>query len=220
MFLRILSSLLLKVDASLFVIFASNGEAAPFFVKLYKCYMTLDIGTITSRAGQYKKVLNNTIEYRKAWTSEMKPLIKDTLSEILKQADLEGKVIEEDKIDNLESIILDLGKSSSGIYENVDDTNIKRSMIKSNGALIYQQLFNGKVMIMIVNPYIEGYGEPKPPRPIEILRPSELKQGFIIRHVETFLKEITEWEDYDDDEPTSKDAFTPIGFHKIIEEAE
>lgn len=182
--------------------------------------MALDIGTVASRAAEYRKVLQNTIDYRKKWEKSMKPLIVNTLEEVLKQAELKGKISVEDKIDNLESVILDLGKSSSGIYENVDDTNIKRSMIKSNGALIYQQLFNGKVMVMMVNPYIEGYGEPKPPKPLEILRPEELKEGFILRHMETFLKEITEWEDYDDDEPSTKDAFTPIGFHKIIEEAD
>lgn len=182
--------------------------------------MAIDIGTVASKAADYKNILKNTIEYRKQWGKVMKPLITETLEEILKQTGLEGKIINEDKIDNLESIILDLGKSSSGIYENVGDTDIKRSMIKSNGALIYQQLFNGKVMVMMVNPYIEGYGEPKPPQPLEILRPEELKQGFILRHMETFLKEITQWEDYDDDEPSTKDAFTPIGFHKIIEDAE
>lgn len=179
--------------------------------------MALDIGTLAAKAQAYKKVLNNTVEYRKAWETEMKPLITNTLEEILKQTDIKGKVQVEDKIDNLEAIIMNLGKSSSGIYENLDDTNIKRTMIKSNGALIYQQLFNGKVMIMMVSPYIEGYGEPKPPRPLEILRPDELKEGYIIRHFENFLKEITEWEDYDDDEPSAKEAFNPIGFNKIIE---
>ena len=122
----------------------------------------------------------------------------------------------QDNIENLEAVVLNLGRSASGISENLENTDIKRAMIKSNGALIYQQLFNGKVMIMIVSPYIEGYGEPKPPKPLEILRPEELSQSFIIRHVETFLKDITEWEDYDDDEPSSKHAFNPIGFHREI----
>jgi hypothetical protein len=36
--------------------------------------------------------------------------------------------------------------------------------------------------------------------------------------METFLKEITEWEDYDDDEPTQKNAFSPIGFNRPIVE--
>ena len=97
----------------------------------------------------------------------------------------------------------------------MEDTDIKRIMIKTNGALVYQQLFNGKIMIMIVSPSIEGYGEPKPPKMMEILRPEELKTPFILRHIEAFLKDITEWEDYDDDEPQKpNNAFSPIGFNR------
>jgi len=179
--------------------------------------MALDLGTLLSKAENYKHILENTITYRKKWASDMKPLIESTLTDILNQTGIKGKVDVQDKIINLEAIVLDLGRSSSGIAEQLDDLDIKRKMIKNNGALIYQQLFNGKVMIMLVSPYIEGYGDPKPPRPLEILRPEELTAAFIIRHVETFLNEITEWEDYDDDEPSTKHAFNPIGFQRIVE---
>lgn len=179
--------------------------------------MAIDLGTLVSKANDYKQILKNTGEYRGKWKKKMKPLIKKTLTEILKQTEIKGKINIQDNIENLEAIILDLGRSASGISENLENTDIKRAMIKSNGALIYQQLFNGKVMIMTVSPYIEGYGEPKPPKPLEILRPEELTEGFIIRHVELFLKEITEWEDYDDDEPTKKAAFNPIGFNREAE---
>ena len=178
--------------------------------------MAIDLGTLVSKANDYKKILKNTGEYRGKWTKEMKPLIKKTLTEILKQTEIQGKITVQDNIENLEALVLDLGRSASGISENLENTDIKRAMIKSNGALIYQQLFNGKVMIMTVAPYIEGYGEPKPPKPLEILRPEELSSSFIIRHVEMFLKEITEWEDYDDDEPTQKNAFNPIGFNREL----
>lgn len=180
--------------------------------------MALDLGTLVSKANEYKQILGNTQEYRKKWDKKMKPLILKTLKEILKQTGIKGKIIEQDNIENLEAIVLDLGRSASGISENLENTDIKRAMIKSNGALIYQQLFNGKVMIMTVSPYIESYGEPKPPKPLEILRPEELTVGFIIRHMEIFLKEITEWEDYDDDEPTQKNAFNPIGFNRPQDE--
>jgi len=182
--------------------------------------MAIDLGTLISKANNYKQILENTQEYRKKWGKEMKPIILKTLKEILKQTGIKGKINEQDNIENLEAIVLDLGRSASGISENLENTDIKRAMIKSNGALIYQQLFNGKVMVMLVSPYIEGYGEPKPPRPLEILRPEELTQGFIIRHVEVFLKEITEWEDYDDDEPTQKNAFNPIGFNRQMTDEE
>lgn len=178
--------------------------------------MAIDLGTLISKANDYKQILKNTANYRKQWPKKMKPLIISTLEEILEQTGIKGSVEIQDNIENLEAVILDLGRSASGIRENLENTDIKRAMIKNNGALIYQQLFNGKVMIMIVSPFIEGYGEPKPPKPIEILRPEELTQSFIIRHVETFLKDITEWEDYDDDEPTSKNAFNPIGFNREI----
>jgi len=178
--------------------------------------MALDLGTLISKANDYKKILSNTETYRAQWSKKMKPLIIKTLKEVLKQTEIDGQIVEQNNIENLEAVVLDLGKSASGISENLENTDIKRAMIKSNGALIYQQLFNGKVMIMLVSPYIEGYGEPKPPKPLEILRPDELTSSFIIRHVETFFKEITEWEDYDDDEPSTKNAFNPIGFNREI----
>lgn len=178
--------------------------------------MAIDLGTLISKANDYKLILSNTQNYRKQWPKKMKPLIIKTLEEILKQTGIKGEVDIQDNIENLEAVVLNLGRSASGISENLENTDIKRAMIKNNGALIYQQLFNGKVMIMVVSPYIEGYGEPKPPKPLEILRPGELTQSFIIRHVETFLKDITEWEDYDDDEPSSKHAFNPIGFNREI----
>lgn len=179
--------------------------------------MSLDIGSLIAKTNRYKEVLQNTITYRSQWESEMKPMIKRVLDQFIAETGIKGEVKVQDKITNLEAIVLDLGKSSSGISENMEDTNIKRIMIKSNGALVYQQLFNGKIMIMIVSPYIEGYGEPKPPKTMEILRPDELKEAFILRHLEAFLKDITEWEDFDDDEPQKDSAFTPIGFNRPIE---
>lgn len=171
----------------------------------------VDFGSLLAKVQVYKNVLSNTIEYRKKWPTDIKPMIESVLNDFLRQSGLKGEVKTQDKIDNLESIVLDLGRSSSGISENLEDTDVKRTMIKSNGALIYQQLFNGKVMVMIANPSIEGYGEPKAPITLEILRPEEFKPGFIARHLDTFFKNITEWEDFDDDLPSK----TPIGFQPI-----
>lgn len=181
--------------------------------------MNLELGSLLNKAEQYKNVLNNTMLYRTAWHELLKPLVKSTLDEIIIRSGIKAEVKIQDKIENLEAIVLDLGRSSSGITENIEDSGVKRTMIKNNGSLIYQQLFNGKIMVMIMSPHIEGYGEPKSPRMIEILRPDELKIPFIIRHVETLLKEITDWEDYDDEEP-SKTAigFQPIGFNRSVDE--
>ncbi len=171
----------------------------------------VDFGSLMVKVSVYKDILSNTVEYRKKWPELLKPMIKEVLNEFVVQSGIKAEIKEQDKIDNLESVVLDLGRSSSGISEHMDDTDVKRTMIKSNGALIYQQLFNGKVMVMVSNPYIEGYGESKEPITLEILRPDELKPAYISRHLETFFKSITEWEDFDDDQPTK----TPIGFQPM-----
>lgn len=176
--------------------------------------MALDMGSLISKAHAYKGILENTITYRMEWHNVLKPLIKETLKDIISNTQIKGEVKEQNKIENLEAVILDLGRSSSGISENIDDSGVKRTMIKSNGSLIYQQLFNGKIMVMIMSPSIEGYGEPKAPRMLEILRPNELKAPFILRHFEDMLKEIIDWEDYDDDQPSKANiGFQPIGFN-------
>ncbi len=175
----------------------------------------MDTGTLIAKVNKYKQVLDNTQKYRKSWHDEIKPMLTLTLEDILKQADLpKAEVIVRDNIENLEAVVLELGRSSSGISENVDDSGVKRTMIKSNGSLIYQQLFNGKIMVMLVSPYIEGYGQPKPPVSLEILRPDEVKAPFILRHMEAFLKDITDWEDFDDEEQKHTTiGFNPVGFN-------
>lgn len=176
--------------------------------------MSIDLGTLLVKANSYKNVLKNTINYRHEWPASIKPMLKDTLSEILSKLEIKAEVKFQENIENLEAVVLDLGKSSSGISESLEDSGVKRTMVKNNGTLIYQQLFNGKIMVMIMSPYIEGYGDPKPPKTLEILRPDELNTPFIIRHMEAFLKDITEWEDFDDDEPIKiNQGFNPIGFH-------
>lgn len=175
----------------------------------------MDLGSLPSKIERYKQLLQNTMDFRKTWKNDSKALIQNTLEYIVKETGLQAKVELKENIENLEAVVLDLGRSSSGLSEKLDDSGVHRTMVKSNGALVYQQLFNGKIMIMTANPSIEGYGEPKPPQMIEILRPDEIKEGFILRHVETLIKEISEWEDYDDGNK-KKESFNPIGFQNGI----
>ena len=37
------------------------------------------------------------------------------------------------------------------------------------------------------------------PTPLGIYRPEEIKGAFILRHLESFIKGISDWEDFDDD---------------------
>ena len=118
---------------------------------------------------------------------------------MLDETALEGAIEIKEDVTNLEAIVLNLGQEKSGIYEKINE-EVNRPLIKHNGSLVYQQLFNGKVITMITYPVIEGYGEPRPPRTIAIYRPEEIKPPFLVRHMEEFIREVTEWEDYDDDD--------------------
>jgi hypothetical protein len=94
---------------------------------------------------------------------------------------------------------------------------MRRDLIKQNGSLVYQQLFNGKIMVLINLPFIEKYGQPQPPKTIAVYRPEELKDPYFQRHFETFVTDLTAWEDFDDDavEPNQR-----IGFKMNFEKEE
>lgn len=165
-----------------------------------------DLHNLQRKVDIYKEVLHNTQNYRKEWKASLKNYIIETLGTITQQVGLEVSIETKAAIDNLEAIILSLGKQGSGLVQKGED-NTTKEFVKYNGALIYQQLFNGKIVVLIQYPMIEGYGEPRPPKTIAIYRPEELQEPFFVRHVNDFVKEVTEWEDYDDDEPSNKIGF-------------
>jgi hypothetical protein len=158
-----------------------------------------DYAGLKSKVKRYNEILANTKAYRERWNSHLKNLIVSELETMVKVAGLNGKIEFSDKVKHLEYVILSLGSEESGISEIVDE-KIEKPLIKKNGSLIYQQLFNGKVQVMVVLPFIEGFGDPSPPKVIGIYRPEEIKPPFLIRHMEDFVKEITQWEDFDDDD--------------------
>ena len=163
---------------------------------------------LKSKVASYNEILTNTQNYRNVWQSDLKNFIIKRLEHIISQTGLKAEIQVNTQMENLESIVLSLGKQESGIGEKLSE-NATRPLIKHNGMLIYQQLFNGKVEVLLVLPFIEGYGKPAPPKMVAIYRPEEIIQPFIIRHVELFLKEVVNWEDYDDDQQIPAQ---PIGF--------
>lgn len=165
-----------------------------------------DLSNLKRKVERYQEVLQNTVSYRQTWNSSLRQAITDQLQQILKETGLTAEIKTKQKVENLEAIILSLGESKSGIYEKINE-ELSRHMIKHHGSLVYQQLFNGKIIVMIAYPVIEGYGQPRPPKNIAIYRPEEIKPPFIVRHVEELLKEVTIWEDFDDDEPSQRIGF-------------
>lgn len=168
--------------------------------------MDTQIFNLQRKVLRYKEVLQQTDIYRQAWKDSLKQEIIDQLNNLSEASGLEGQVEQRGDLENLEAVVFTLGSARSGMFQQVNE-NFKRDLVKYNGALVYQQLFNGKVVVLIQYPFIEGYGEPKPPKQVAIYRPAELQPPFFIRHLETFISEITHWEDYDDDEPAQRIGF-------------
>lgn len=156
----------------------------------------------------YKEVLKNTLKYREVWKSNLKQEIIDMLTALADATKLNYTIETKSNFENLEAIVFSLGIDFSGIEESVTN-EVARPLLKHNGTLIYQQLFNGKVMVAYNLPYIEKYGEQQPLRSIAIYRPEEIKEPYILRHLETFIDDIAKWEDYDDDKPETNQG---IGF--------
>lgn len=157
---------------------------------------------------QYKEVLQNTQNYREIWKKSLKEKIIKTLENLATVSGLDAEIEEIENMENLEAVVFSLGNVRSGMSQEIAQ-DIKRDLIKHNGSLVYQQLFNGKILVLINYPFIENYGQPQPPRTIAIYRPEELQDPFFLRHFEMFIQEITMWEDYDDD---VEDPNQRIGF--------
>jgi len=157
---------------------------------------------------QYKEVLQNTQNYREIWKKSLKEKIIKTLENLATVSGLDAEIEEIENMENLEAVVFSLGNVRSGMSQEIAQ-DIKRDLIKHNGSLVYQQLFNGKILVLINYPFIENYGQPQPPRTIAIYRPEELQDPFFLRHFEMFIQEITMCEDYDDD---VEDPNQRIGF--------
>lgn len=173
--------------------------------------------SLQRKVDRYKEVLQDTIRYRTLWKKELKKEIIDQLKSLTKAGGLTASVETVEDIKNLEAVVLSLGVSESGLGEPVGN-GMRRDLIKQNGSLVYQQLFNGKILVLINFPYIEKYGQPQPPKTIAIYRPEELKGPYFLRHVETFVADMTTWEDYDDD--LISDPNQRIGFKMNFQEGE
>ena len=165
-----------------------------------------ELRNLINKVNRYEEVKSNTEEYRQVWKDSLKDEIISQLEKMVEVTELKAKVIVKSHIENLGAIVLTLGDQKSGLSHKVSE-DIDRHMIKHNGSLLYQQLFNGKIIVMINFPFIENYSKPRHPKTIAIYRPEELKEAYLIRHMEEFVHEITMVEDFDDEEPHQKIGF-------------
>lgn len=169
--------------------------------------------SLKRKVDRYREVQQNTSAFREAWKNGVRDLIRQSLDQICAETGLAATTEIRSEVDNLEAVALTLGDTPSGLLQ-ILGAGLRRDLIKHNGALIYQQLFNGKILVLIDYPFIENYGDPRPPKTIVICKPQELQPPFFIRHVEEWLEEMIAWEDYDDEEPIKRIGFTFGGSKK------
>lgn len=172
-----------------------------------------NLDNLKLKVTNYQSVLANTKAYREAWDDSIGAQIMSELKTIMEGIGLTATVEEKEEICNLAVITLSLGNVNSGMSQEVAD-GVKRDLIKHNGSLMYQQLFNGKVMAIIHYPFIENYGEPQPPNTLSIHRPEELITPLFLQHIELLLTEVTKWEDYGNDKPQQN----TIGFKPNVQQ--
>jgi hypothetical protein len=166
------------------------------------------IHQLTSLSEELKSIYREIEEQRHAWSKYLKPLIRKTFRLIVKNVDLNLKIIELNEIRNLETIRLTFGYLNSGLF--VEKKNRKQEippmvLIKKGGYLSYSQTANGKISVFVQYPYIEDiYGSPDHILEIDLLSPRDITREMIFVHAERFLDETVKWE---------KEEKKLIGFH-------
>ena len=166
------------------------------------------LALLQAKARQYRDALQNTARFRLIWQEGVQKNLVTWLKELAQNCNLTVEIEERMEVEGLESVIFSLGLVPSGLKEILEGNN-RRDLMRQNGSLIYQQLFNGRVMALINLPYIEKYGQPQEPRSVAIFSPDEITEDKVANHVAEFLTDLTMWESYDDD---SMQPATRIGF--------
>ena len=107
-----------------------------------------EIFNLQRKVDQYKEVLQNTVKYREEWKASLREKIRSTLQHLVTATKLEAEIIIRSEIENLEAVVLNLGTAKSGMFQKVSE-EVHRDLIRHNGALVYQQLFKGTVIVLI-----------------------------------------------------------------------
>jgi hypothetical protein len=176
----------------------------------------MNLDNLKRKVAHYREVLANTTDYRCQWRDGVRDEIVEKLKTIVAQLDIDADIVVKNQLENMEAIVMEMGEVKSGIYQKLKN-DAKRHIIKYKGALIYQQMFNGKILVLLQLPYIEDFSQEQPPRTLGIYRPEEINDGVHMRHFDSLLTELTKWEDYDDEEPSKRIGFN-LNYTNSLEE--
>lgn len=144
-------------------------------------------------AAAYMQSLKQTETYRNMWNGTTEKLLLGKLLEIAHAyPNIGWKVDRFEAVGNLESIGLIFPDGPSGLTDR--STGILKPIEKKGAKLIFGQMYNGKIAVVLSFPLIEGATQPLENKILDHVTPDEITPAFIEKQVESFLEELKEWE--------------------------
>lgn len=151
----------------------------------------MSLNTLQEAHQNYQAARQQVLDRQESWQNEVKAFIRQSLEALKMQNQLDGEIKEENKITNIEAIYLDLGQTKTEIQ--VKNGAERKTLKRSEGSLMYSQLYNGKISVWIRYPKIQKLMKRKAPKVLDVYEPLELTAEQIEAHVKIFYEELTLW---------------------------
>ena len=157
--------------------------------------LKFELTTIQENAFIYETHLKNVNRRRELWTSAVKDKISSTLNSVQENfRKIEWEVRVEDRKKNLETVLLKIKDTPSGISESSVEGDT-RQYIKIGAELGFSQMISGKINVWFEYPYWEDLQISRQLRKHMVtIEPSYVTEGLIAGYVHQFLAEITSYE--------------------------
>lgn len=152
----------------------------------------MKIEYLKDRVADYKASIETVVDKKTFWQEQTKPLLTQTLNEIVASFDLGWRVQELDWIHNNEAINITF---DSFPLDLMDCTNkIPAFHFIPGAALVFSQSYNGQVFVFVLYPEIDTVQVETPMVKMGVFTPQEITRKLIIEKVDAFLKEMINWE--------------------------
>jgi hypothetical protein len=157
--------------------------------------LNFELTTLQENAFIYETHLKNVNRRREMWTAVVKEKIKSTLESIQKNfRKIEWEIILMDDKKNLETIMVKIKDTPSGISEAAEDGKT-RQYIKIGAELGFTQMISGKINVWFEYPYWEDLQISRQLRKHMVtIEPSYVTEGLIAGFVHQFLADVTNYE--------------------------
>lgn len=166
----------------------------------------MKIEHLEERVNEYKNSIHTVVNKRILWETEVKNLIIEVLNKVEGKYEIGWKVQHLSWIHTNEAINITFDSFPPELIEKTNQ--IPTYQFLQGGALVFSQLYNGDIEIIVLFPVPENW------IPIEndmlefgTYEPSAITEKLVIEKVDEFLKEMIKWE-----VPVPK---TKVGFKTI-----